>query len=174
MEGHGHGTSLWLMPDGTSAERLSALVSSLAARLGTPVFPPHVTLIHSLAGDEQTIVGLAAGLVEHLAGQAVSLGPLESQAEFFRCLYLRVEPAGSLRAAHVRAAQAFGVSPDPEYLPHLSLVYGRLDPAEKERIAASVTSEVPATIALTVVEVWRTEGPAGEWSLRRRFPLAVT
>jgi len=162
------------MPDGTSAARLSALVSSLAAGLGTPVFAPHVTLMHGLAADEQTIVGLAAGLAEHLAGEAVSLGPLESQAEFFRCLYLRVEPAASLRAAHIRAAQAFGVSPDLAYLPHLSLVYGRLDPAEKDRIAASVTSEVPATIALTAVEVWRTEGPVREWSLTRRFPLAVT
>jgi Cyclic phosphodiesterase-like protein len=172
MEGRGHGTSLWLMPDDASAQRLSALVSSLAARLGTPVFPPHVTLLHGLARDEQTIVGLAAGLAEHLAGQAVSLGPVEAQSEFFRSLYLRVEPAASLRSAHARAAQAFGVPPDSEYLPHLSLVYGRLDTAEKDRIAASVVSDVPATIELTSVEVWRTEGPVGEWRLRRRFPIA--
>jgi hypothetical protein len=173
MEGHGHGVSLWLMPDGTSAEKLSALVSSLAARFGTPVFGPHVTLLHGLAADEETIVGLAAAFCEHLAGQAVSLGPVEGQSEFFRCLYLRVEPAASLRAAHVHAAHAFGVSPDPDYLPHLSLVYGRLDAAEKDRISASVVSEVPPTIAVTAVEVWRTEGPVAEWRSRGRFPLAV-
>jgi hypothetical protein len=161
------------MPDGASAERLSALVSSLAARLGTAAFPPHVTLIHGLARDEQTIVDRAAGLAAHLAGQSVSLGPVEAQSEFFRCLYLRVEPAASLRAAHVRAGEAFDVPPDAAYLPHLSLVYGRLDAAEKDRIAASVVSDVPATIALTAIEVWRTEGPVGEWRLRRRFPLAV-
>src|SRR5262245_3520993 len=173
MEGRGHGTSLWPMPDQTSAERLSALVSSLAVRLGTPVFPPHVTLIHRLARDEQTIVGLTAELIEHFASQAVSLGPVEGQSEFFRCLYLRVEPAASLRAAHVRAAEAFGVPADADYLPHLSLVYGRLDSAEKDRIAASVASEVLVTIELTAVEVWRTEGPVREWRPVRRFALAV-
>ncbi len=172
MEGRGHGTSLWLMPDGASAERLSALVSSLAARLGTPAFPPHVTLIHGLVRDEEAIVDLTGGLVEHLAGQSVSFGPVEAQPEFFRCLYLRVEPATSLRDAHALAAKTFGVPPDADYLPHLSLVYGSLDAAEKDRIAAAAVAEVPPTITLTAIEVWRTEGPVGEWRLRRRFPLA--
>jgi hypothetical protein len=173
MEGRGHGISLWLMPDGTSAERLSALVSSLAARFGTPVFGPHVTLLHGLAADEQTVVGLAARVSEHLAGETVSLGPIEGRSEFFRCLYLRVEPAASLRAAHAHAAAAFQVSPDPEYLPHLSLVYGHLDTAEKGDVAAAVVSEVPSTIRLEAIEVWRTEGPVREWRLSGRFPLAA-
>jgi cyclic phosphodiesterase-like protein len=171
MEGRGRGTSLWLMPDETSAERLSAVVSSLASRLGTPFFPPHVTLLHGVARAEETILDVTAGLVERFAGQAVSLGPVEGTSEYFRSLYLRVGPAASLRTAHALAAQAFGIPPDPEYLPHLSLVYGRLDSAGRDRIAASVVSEVPATTELTAVEVWRTEGPVGEWRLGRRVPL---
>jgi hypothetical protein len=159
------------MPDGASAERLSALVSSLATRLGTPVFRPHVTMLHGLARAEDELLVRAQALCANLAGQGVTLGPVEAQPEYFRCLYLRVEPAASLRAAHTRAAQVFDVPPDPEYLPHLSLVYGRLDSPDKDRLAASVVSEAPATIELTAVEVWRTEGPVGEWRLGRRFPL---
>ena len=171
MEGQGHGTALWLMPDGPSSERLAALVSALAVRLGTPVFVPHVTLLHGLAREERELLVRTEALSMQLARQPVKLGPVESRDEYFRCLSLRVEPVRPLRAAHARAAQAFGVSADPEYLPHLSLVYGRLDGAEKERIASSLVAELPISIELTAIEVWRTVGPVREWSLHQRLTL---
>ncbi len=171
MEGQGHGTALWLMPDGPSSERLAALVSALAARLGTPVFVPHVTLIHGLAREEAENVARARALARRLASQRVDLLPAEGREEYFRCLYLPVEAAEPLRAEHRRAAEAFGVPPDPEYLPHLSLVYGRLDEAEKERIASSLVSELPISTELTAIEVWRTAGPVGDWKLRCRLAL---
>jgi Cyclic phosphodiesterase-like protein len=173
MEGQGHGTSLWLMPDGPSSERLAALISALALRLGTPVFVPHVTLLHGLAREERELLARTDALSKQLAGQPVSLGPLDSRDEYFRCLYLRAEPAEWFRATHARAAQAFDLSPDPEHLPHLSLVYGRLDGAEKERIASSLVAELPISIELTAIEVWRTVGPVGDWTRRRRFALAA-
>jgi hypothetical protein len=117
-------TALWLMPNGPSSERLAALVSALAVRLGTPVFVPHVTLLHGLAREESELLSRTAALSKQLAGQPVVLGPLESRDEYFRCLYFRAGPAEWFLAAHARAAQAFDLSPDPEYLPHLSLVYG--------------------------------------------------
>ena len=101
MEGRGHGTAVWLVPEGWSLERL----------------------------------------------------------------------AQSLRAWHVRTARAFGVRPDPDFLPHLSLVYGRLDAGAKERIAASVASDLATAFEATTLEVWRTEGPVAEWSRRGRFAL---
>jgi Cyclic phosphodiesterase-like protein len=173
MEGQGHGTALWLMPDGPSSERLTALVSALAARLGTPVFVPHVTVIHGLAREESEIVARAESLARRLASRPVDLGPVEGRDEYFRCLYLRAEPAEWFLAAHARAAQAFDLSPDPEYLPHLSLVYGRLAEIEKERIASSLAAELPISIELSAIEVWRTVGPVREWTHRRRFALAA-
>jgi Cyclic phosphodiesterase-like protein len=173
MEGQGHGTSLWLMPDGPSSERLISLVSALASRLGTPVFVPHVTLLHGLAREESELLARTEALSKQLAEKRVALGPLDSRDEYFRCLYFRAKPEEWFLAAHARAAQAFDLSPDPEYLPHLSLVYGRLGGAEKERIASSLAAELPISVELTAVEVWRTVGPVGDWTRRRRFTLAA-
>jgi Cyclic phosphodiesterase-like protein len=172
MEGEGHGTTLWLMPDGPSSERLAALVSALASRLGTPAFVPHVTLLHGLAREEGELLARTEALSRQLAGQPVVLGPLQSGDEYFRCLYFRAEPAEWFLAAHASAVHAFGVSPDPEYLPHLSLVYGRLHANEKERIASSLAAELPISIDLTAIEVWRTVGPVADWMQRGRFALA--
>jgi Cyclic phosphodiesterase-like protein len=173
MEGQGHGTALWLMPEGPSSARLAALVSALAVRLGTPVFVPHVTLLHGLAREEEELLARTEALSKQLAGQPVVLGPLESRDEYFRCIYLRSEPADWFLAAHTLAARAFDLCPDPEYQPHLSLVYGRLDGAEKERIASSLVAELPISVELTAIEVWRTAGPVGDWTRRRRFALAA-
>lgn len=158
------------MPDAGSFAKLEALVSTLAGRLGTAAFAPHVTLIHGLALEESELAARAATLSKRLRVPPVELGPLEARDEFFRSLYLRAEPSDWFRVEHAGAAEAYGVSPDPAYLPHLSLVYGRVDASEKERVS-TIAADRPSAIELTAIEVWRTHGPVGDWRLRRRLPL---
>ncbi len=171
VEGRGRGFSLWLMPDGESLGRLTTVVGRLAARLGTPAFAPHVTLLAGLAGEEADLVARAEALATRLARLGVELAEVEGRDEYFRCLYVRAEPAASLRARHGRAAAAFGVPPDRDFLPHLSLVYGRLSADEKQRIAESIESDLPVSFEATTLEVWRTEGAVAEWVRRGRFAL---
>lgn len=78
------GVSLWLMPEGEAGRRLGALIDRLAARLGTPAFPPHVTL---LPGIERPVdpaffphLSLVYGSLEEPAQRALAaeVGPLVS------------------------------------------------------------------------------------------------
>lgn len=174
MEGRGNGFSLWLMPEGESYESLTALVSGLAIRLGTPVFVPHVTLLAGLPGEEADLLPRAEALAARLPRLRVPLREIAGRDEYFRNLYVRADPAMSLRAAHGRAAEAFGRRPDPDFLPHLSLVYGRLPRDERQRIAASVRPDLPVAFEATALHVWRTEGTVGEWVSRARFELSAS
>ena len=49
---------------------------------------------------------------------------------FFQCVYLRMHPSPQLAKAHEMAAAVFGIpsgnGPGKPYMPHLSLVYGRV------------------------------------------------
>jgi 2'-5' RNA ligase len=171
MEGRGNGFSLWLMPEGASYERLTKLVSGLAVRLGTAAFVPHITLLAGLPGEEADLVPRAQTLAAQLPRLRVPLREVEGRDEYFRCLYVTADPATSLRAAHARAAEAFGRRPDPDFLPHLSLVYGHLPAGEKARIGASVRPDLPAAFEAAFLHVWRTEGAVGEWASRARFEL---
>ena len=172
MEDRGRGFSLWLMPEGESVVRLSALIAELAARLGTPRFPPHVTLIPGLVGDEADLAGRTVELSRRLPSLRVRLGPVEATGDYFRCLYLRAEPVAALRAAHSLAAEVFGVRDDPDFLPHLSLVYGNLEAAER-RLTEEL-EDSPRAFEAVSLELWRTEGRVGEWERRASFDLART
>jgi hypothetical protein len=173
MEGRGRGFSLWLTPDGESSARLSALIAGLAARLGTPRFVPHLTLIPGLEGDEEDLVRRTEGLGRRLPSLRVRLGPVETTGDYFRCLYRRAEPVAALRAAHSLAAEAFGVRSDPAFLPHLSLLYCHLEAAEGGRITAEL-EDSPRAFEVVSLGLWRTEGLVGEWERRASFDLART
>jgi 2'-5' RNA ligase len=167
------GVSLWLMPEGETAKGLAALVARLAARLGTEPFAPHVTLLPALPGPEAEVVARAGGLARELAPLRLKLAGVEGSDEPFRCLFVRAEASAALRAAHAAAARAFERDPDPDFFPHLSLVYGTLAPERKTSLARE--SAVEATLELEVrsLHVWRTEGAVAEWRELTVFPLGA-
>jgi 2'-5' RNA ligase len=166
------GTSLWLMPEGEERVRFAALVARLAARLRTEPFAPHVTLLPGLPWPEAEVVARAESLAGELGPLGLKLGGVEGRADPFRCLFVRVAVSAALRTAHARAARAFGRDPDPEFLPHLSLVYGRLESEPKTALVREVASEAAGELEARRLHVWRTEGAVADWRELAVFPLA--
>ena len=170
------GISLWLMPEGDTQARLVALVAlvaRLAARLATEPFAPHVTLLPGLLGRETEVVARAGRLARALAPFAVKLAGIEGRDEPFRCLFVRAEASAALRAAHARAARAFRRDPDPDFLPHLSLVYGTMAPERKTPLARELDAEAPGEFEARRLHVWRTEGNVAEWRELFVFPFGA-
>jgi 2'-5' RNA ligase len=165
------GTSLWLMPEGEARTRLAALIDRLAVRLGTPSFAPHVTLLPGLPGPEKEVVARAASLARGIEPLTLSLGAIDGWNEPFRCLFVRADASAALRAAHARAARAFGLDPDPEFVPHLSLVYGTLAPDRKAGLLRELAAEAAAELEARHLHVWRTQGLVAEWRELAAFAL---
>ncbi len=173
MEGEprARGVSLWLMPEGDARDRLARLIARLAARFSTPPFPPHVTLLPGIRGREDDLLAVSAALAAGLRPFPVRLRGVDGRDEPFRCLFVPAMRDEPLVAAHAAASSAFGREPDPAFLPHLSLVYGRLPPETKWPLARELTSAVPGSIEAARLHVWRTEGPVGDWREVGTFPL---
>lgn len=163
-EPRARGVSLWLMPEGQACDQLSALVDGLAERLGTTPFPPHVTLLPGIDGPaDGEVLAASRALAGGLQPLAVRLVEVEGRAEHFRCLFARAAADAPLVSAHAAAARAFGRAPDPAFLPHLSLVYGALEPDAKRLLAAALRGAVELAFEARRLHVWRTEGPPGDW-----------
>jgi len=169
-EARGCGTSLWLMPEGALREELSALIRTLAARLGTVPFPPHVTLLPGIPGPEADVLDGARALAADLDALPVRPLGVDALEQHFRCLFVRVD-SSELQDAHDRAARRFGRAPDPAFDPHLSLVYGALDADARAELVGELESRVPAPFVARRLHVWRTEGAVREWGERAAFDL---
>jgi len=163
---NGVGFSLWMVPEGDVQRRLADLIESLARRFGRPVFEPHVTLLAGVREAERDVVARAEALWRDAKALPLRFIALETDATYFRALYLRVEPSPELLARHEAARGAFGRGDDPPYVPHLSLMYGTPP-------AASVVEELrpsaPAGFEARMLDVYSTEGPVEGWHRGHRF-----
>jgi 2'-5' RNA ligase len=166
------GFSLWLMPEGEPRERLATWIGRLAARLGTASFPPHLTLVSGIETIDSESLDRTAQAATMIAPLSLTLGAIEGREEHFRCLFLRVRASRALRTAHTRAARALGLAPAADFLPHVSLVYGTLAPAEKRAIVGEIGDALALHFEVRRLHLWRTEGPAPEWRERAALDLA--
>jgi 2'-5' RNA ligase len=173
-EGRARGLSLWLMPADLVGRRLAALIESLAARLGTRPFPPHLTLLPGIEDQgRDAVLATALSLAAGLRPLTVRLEAVEGREEHFRCLIALAAADEPLRAAHAAAARAFGREPDPSFLPHLSLVYGTLAPGAKRALATEAAPAAAVAFKAEHLHVWRTEGPVGDWGELAAFPFGA-
>jgi 2'-5' RNA ligase len=167
----GVGTSLWLVPSDVVRGRLDALIRGLATRFGTEPFAPHVTLLAGLRGREGEVLQRAAEMCPALEPIRLRASRVEGREEFFRCVSLRVEETLALLTLHAQARIAFARAEPRSYEPHLSLVYGRLEPRARAEVEEELRGEVPIAFEVSSLEVWRTRGRTREWTRLAAVPL---
>ncbi|HXB57040.1 MAG TPA: 2'-5' RNA ligase family protein [Vicinamibacteria bacterium] len=165
------GMSLWLMPESGVGDRLRVLIEGLARRHRTPSFPPHLTLLGGIPGPEEDALSRVAGLARGLGPIAIRLVDVETSDEYFRCVFVRAEPTEALRAAHVGARAAFANVASTPFRPHLSLLYGRLEPPERAAVLQELGGTLELAFEASRLHVFRTQGPPRDWRPRGAFPL---
>lgn len=163
--------SLWLTPEGETAERLAVWIGRFAERLNTARFAPHVTLLSGLSGDPLALREPTRAAAAELAPFEVHLDTVDGRDEHFRCLFVRAAEPAALAAAHATAARAFGRAPDPSFLPHLSLVYGTLAPERKRDLAREAASLLDVRFEARSLRLWSTAGPVASWRELEVSPL---
>jgi 2'-5' RNA ligase len=167
------GLSLWLVPGKPACTTLEALIATLAHRVGTPPFMPHVTLVGRVGLRGPEARKRARDLAGRLPPVPLRLTHVSHGDEFYRCVVLEVLPLPELMAAREEAALIMGSGSEP-YRPHLSLVYGHLAPEQRESVAAEVRGmlSLPLSISADRVELHATAGPPADWTLEGTFRLA--
>lgn len=165
------GFSLWMMPPPAVRERFLTLIAELSRRVDTPPFEPHLTLAGIEAATEAAIRPVAE-LAARLAPLPVRLTEIGTTSEYFRCLFVRAEHTLALDRAYHTACRALGQAPG-EFMPHLSLIYGELTPAVKERLIAEIGNRFDTAFTVERVALYDTAGPPPGWRCVADFRLSA-
>jgi 2'-5' RNA ligase len=168
---HGLLMSLWLVPDGEVGRQLAGWIDRLAERFRSERFAPHVTLLSGLSLEPAQAEAAVAHVAAELSPFTVRLDGVDGREEHFRCLYALAVADEPLRAAHAAASRAFGREPQADFLPHLSLVYGRLLPEQKHAVAHEAGPEVSLRFLAGQLHLWSTQGAVCEWREQAVVPL---
>jgi 2'-5' RNA ligase len=158
-----NGVSVWLVPRDEVGRQLGGWIDRLAERFRTERFAPHLTLLSGIALQTEEALALAARAAAALSPFTVMLGGVEGRDEHFRCLFVRATLDATLRAAHEAVARGFAREPQADFLPHVSLVYGRLLAEHKLALAHEAGAEVSLRFTADALHVWSTQGPVAAW-----------
>jgi hypothetical protein len=164
------GLSLWLVLDDAALMPLRALIASLAERLGTSAFEPHVTLLGGLEHREADVTERAQRLASSVGPLSVPVVGVGARDEYFRCLFLELAQDPALLALRERGCLVFERA--GAFLPHLSLVYADLAEAPRGRLRAELATAAPPWLRLGSLLVVSTEGEVACWRPLRGFPLS--
>ena len=155
--------SLWLMPKGDVRRRLAETILDLSGKYSTPAFDPHVTLAGSIVGPVQEVVSKMQDLARLIPPFTVRLTTVDGLEEYFRCLFVRAAQTHPLVSANEAARQIFRLPKRPAFVPHLSLLYGRLPAKEKERIIASLGRRFELEFKATALHLYLIKGEPAAW-----------
>ena len=155
--------ALWLVPEERAGGELSDLIDTLSDRYGGPRFPPHVTLLGWIIGDDISLSEKTNRLAEQFKELSVRTRGFGGDAYYFRCLYARLEKSAELLAAHDRASVAFGAGYAEGYLPHLSVAYGYLDLDEKIKVRDELNGSLPAQFGVNRLQLVHITVAIADW-----------
>ncbi|MDX1661564.1 MAG: 2'-5' RNA ligase family protein [Gemmatimonadota bacterium] len=169
--------SLWVVPPHPLREALRATIAEFARQLDVPPFEPHVTLLGDLACSVEEATEGAREIGRAARPFAVDFEGTGSAEPFFRAAYLRVRRSSGLTEARVTAERILGhraAEGDP-FEPHLSLAYGSLDQAAKERIFETARSRGHVTTSFVATRISlaesSTEVPIDRWRIVEEVEL---
>ncbi len=164
------GYSLWLMPEGDIYPKGAKLIESIVKRYKTPFFEPHVTLLGEILGDEHEIIEKSEKLASEFKHLTITLESIDYQDYFFRALYVKAQKSDPLLQLHKDAKEIFKMNEVPEYMPHMSLLYGTLSSDEKKHILSSI--KIPFTeFTVKRIHLYRTTGEVSSWYKLYEFPF---
>lgn len=163
--------SIWLIPTGEVYHKLSEIISQLSKKYSTLNFEPHVTLIGNLIGPGENLISKTSKLATQLKSFEINLKKADYFDEYFRCLFIRAEKSKEVIEANNIAREVFNLKPDPEYMPHLSLMYGDFDSETKERILADLGKEFDLSFEIKSIHLFSTTGEVKDWHRIKEYLL---
>ncbi len=162
--------SYWCMPCAEDAATYAAVIRTLAAAQGAPLFAPHLTL-GTLAEAAEDV----AGALSALAGLRLRPVGVDGTAAFTTSLFVRFEATAGLLAARRLLEDMDGFMPGRPFDPHISLCYGP-PPARKAMdrdIAALLAAPVrfDRLVAMTIGDRVETHDDVAAWRVRQTLAI---
>ena len=162
---------LWLLPPASVQATFAGFIERLAQRFGTAGFIPHITLAGSLDLPADETVRRTAELAARLDPVAIRLTGIGATDEYFRCLFMRAEHSAALLATHETACAQLARPPEKEFMPHLSLIYGKLSQDQKNHIIDEIGNRLDIAFIADRIGLCRASGSPAQWQLSHTYSL---
>ena len=159
------------MPAGRIYTNLNNTIRGISREYGTPSFEPHVTLIGGPEGSKEEILIRLAQLAGQVRPYQITLTSVDYLNEYFRCLFVKVSKSKSVMNANLKTSNVFNFKHYSTYLPHLSLMYGKVSIKGKKEIIKKIGRDFNIKFYANSIHLFYTFGDPSGWHRIKEFNL---
>jgi len=141
--------SFWLLPPKLIQDQYQPIIDSWSRKLKTPRFEPHITLAFAglLKGEAKSVLPIVEKVAKNLKPIPIDFSKVSVSTTYYQCVFAQVKPNHELLRAHQLINSALRYHDPSMFVPHMSLVYGNLDLAQRFTVAAGVKLPVTEFLA---------------------------
>ena len=156
--------AIWLLPHSDNHKELAQLIINLSQKYDGPCFLPHITLLAGMHGSENELVIKASELAAKMKAFSVKTNAIETQDSFYKSLYLKIVETKPLSESRQQAETLFHPKQEDDFMPHLSLLYGKQPEQDKQEIMANLKNKTRLDLLIDRVALISAIGPPEEWT----------
>ena len=157
--------SLWLRPTQIQIDEFSQIISSLAHSYRTAPFPPHITLLSSIPTKLSIIKRVCKKIVDQMQEFDIPLQKIDYTEAYYRNFFIVAELTQELSRFYEKAKLELACKTYEEFMPHLSLLYGKLDLKTKKKLKEKLEGAYPKIVDCQRLDLYETTGNIYDWSL---------
>lgn len=172
LHGDSEAYALWLKPENEVYDILRRNISRLADEFAAPVFEPHITLVSGIRMPIDEMVGRIESVAKPAEPMTLCLGQTDFLDTYYRSLFVRIAHNEALLSLRERCLREFCLEHE-SYLPHISLLYKKMDSAKKQQIISRVGNRFDLVFIPDKIHLVRVSGPVASWEELMYVPLAA-
>lgn len=161
-----HGYVYWLLFTEKSSHIIELWTEKLKKQIFIPFFLPHLTLTRAsdeLSENELRVI--AETIASHTPELRLEATGLDGKQHPYQSLYIKVKPSSRLVSLRSELVNGMQIEKETGYTPHISLIYGKLDEEEREKLKREVPLKSGTRFWANRLALIKLEGTPRDWSV---------
>lgn len=163
--------SLWLRPSQSQIDESTKIISRLSHQYRSIPFPVHITLLHSIATNTDTITEVCEKMIERYSTFNIVLEEILYSEAYFRNLYILATLERKLTNLYEETKYLLEHNSNETYMPHVSLHYGKLEKKKQQTLKDELINSYPKLFSCQRIDLYNTTGNVSEWHLIESYYL---
>ena len=122
-------------------------------------------------GERDEMIRRSSLVANLLTPFTIRLGKIDFRDEYFRCVFVHARPMAPLWNAYQVACRKFDRLADPDFMPHLSLLYGNIPQPVKEETLAELGPRLNVQFKVLSLHLFQTHGEVRNWHEVAKFSI---
>ncbi len=159
--------AVWLLPDMEDTKYLSGIIKNLSQRYDAPEFLPHITVYGLVDPSLEVLEECVRNSISDSKPFIVKKAGIDYSDDIWKTIFVNIEPNSNLNTINEELASKLGQYTKYEFVPHISLIYKKIEDVEKKEIIDSL--KIKNEFIIDGIAIQKFSENVYEWKIIRTY-----